>query len=159
MRGSRHQKLAVASALTVLTLALPAVAQASRRYMECDRPSSADYPNLRARPSNCALGINASFYDVQPVAGHVFGSIVLRNVRWSSWGGYRATGHGQACNMNASGYAIRSQCAHARVRVWHPVLVQPAGGVLIYQRTRVTGGGAETRFNYFNFWWQPGTDY
>lgn len=73
--------------------ALPAVAQASQHYMECDKASAPLYPLLRAQPSTCPLGINASYYDVQPVPGRVFGSIVLRNVHWSSWGGYSATGH------------------------------------------------------------------
>lgn len=151
-------RLRIGLVIVVATLALPGVAQASEHYMECDKASAPLYPPLRAHPSTCPLGINASYYDVQRVSGHAFGSIVLRNVHWSSWGGYSATGHGQACNMNASGYAIRSECARAKVQVWHPVIVEPAGGVPVYQRTRVTGGGAGTYYNHFDFWWQPGTD-
>jgi hypothetical protein len=149
--------LLVSASCAAVFAAAPATASA-RTYMECDAAFQSFYPHLWAAPPLCNLGMGLSYYDVQKVPGRAWGAVALRNLTWSGWGSSQATGHGMACSIYRSGAADWSQCTHVTVNVYRPVSVGPAGGALIYQRTRVrhnAGGG----YRRFTWWYEPGTDY
>jgi hypothetical protein len=126
--------------------------------MECDSALQPDYPHLYSAPSFCNLGLDLSYYDVQPLPGQQLATLGLRALNWTGWGTSEATAHGLACDLLDTGGTDWSVCTHVTVSVYRPQSIGPAGGAVIYQRTRVKhnwGGG----YNQFTYWYQPGTDY
>lgn len=146
--------LLLALAITSLPFAGIATARSSgAKHVTCDDPSSPDYEILAIAPKRCFLGLGESTYQVQPVAGHSYPpAILLRHLHWRHWGHRQAAGRGIGC------LAFAGSCARARIKVWRPERIAPAGYLSIYQRIKVHINRTAER-PAVTAWYQPGTDY
>jgi hypothetical protein len=144
----------LALAVTSLTFEGSASARSfNAKYITCDDPSSPDYEILAIAPKRCFLGLGESMYQVQPVAGHSYPpAILLRHLHWRHWGHRRAVGRGIGC------LAFAGSCAQARIKVWKPMRIAPAGDLSIYQGIKVHINRTAER-PAITAWYQPGTDY
>lgn len=149
-------------AATLTALALPAAAGASKpKYLACDNPHSPNYPTVRQSPTNCDLGLGASFYDSQPVPGHdTPDTIGMTRLRWRHWGRNVATAHGRSCLVNPDDGRVSdpAYCGRVTVTVSKPQAIGPAGFAVIYQLIRVDHAPTAVSDSYTDYY-QPGVDY
>jgi hypothetical protein len=145
-------------AASVQAAAVPLRFEPTEPHIVCDNPAQPDYPSLKIRPGHCFLGLGASPYDSQPVPGHRYPlAIALRKLHWHHWGRRLAVAQGRVClYFSVSGHR---ECERARVQVFSPRKILPAGGASIYQRILVHHLRHSPRYRPFVDWYQPGLDY